>query len=698
MDAHVSEALRALATASGVQLAYTDLAGQEQTASDEALLAVLEVLGVDLARPEGAAERLAELEADRARALLPPVTVAWVGHDAALHLRLPPGSPRRVEGGVALEDGSTVALAADLEPGDAPAADGSLRHRLPLPPDLPVGYHRVRLSAAGRLGEGHLLVAPEQAFAPDDAGRDFGVVMPLYALQGRAAAGLADLSDLEALVGFAARHGAKAVGTLPLLASFLDTPFEPSPYAPVSRLFFNELYLDLERVPELAAAPQAREILASGAWRTRAEAVRDAELVDYREAGALVHAVLQPLADAAFDGTGPRRDALDAYLHAHPEAEDYALFRGALEAEGAAFWSWPAAMRDGEIPVDAVDQAAWRRHLFAQFALAEQLEGLAGRARDAGTELYLDLPVGVHPDGYDVWRERDAFALGLSAGAPPDPFFTGGQDWGFPPLHPARSRQTGHHYFAACVRAHMRYAGRLRIDHVMGLHRLFWVPRGLGPKQGVYVRYPAEELWAVVCIESHRHRTRVVGENLGTVPEAVNEALGRHRIGGMYVAQFAVGTDPGQAVQPPPAGSTASFDTHDTPTFAGWWHGDDIGQRVDLGFLDPGAAEHERGLRRAQVDALKRWLAGMGLCAEDADEIACHQALLTWLGSTDAGTVLVNLEDVWAERHPQNVPGTHREVPNWRHKARQPLDALEHMDAARDLLEALARARHTGSP
>ncbi len=698
MDAHVSEALQALATASGVQLSYTDLSGQRQEASDEALLAVLEVLGVGLARPEDAAERLAAVHADRARALLPAVTVAWEGQPAALHLRLPPGSARRVEGVVELEDGTPVELAADLEPVDAPAADGSLRHRLPLPADLPVGYHRVRLSAAGRLGEGHLLVAPSQAFSPDDAGRDSGVVMPLYALRGRAAAGLADLSDLEALVDLAARHGAKAVGTLPLLASFLDTPFEPSPYAPASRLFFNELYLDLEAVPELAAASEARAVLGSGAWRARAKAVRDADLVDYREAGALVHAVLQPLADAAFAGTGARRDALDAFIRAHPEAEDYARFRGALAARGEAFWTWPAAMRDGEIQTDAVDQAAWRRHLYAQFALAEQLEGLAGRARDAGTELYLDLPVGVHPDGYDVWRERDAFALGLSAGAPPDPFFTGGQDWGFPPLHPARSRETGHHYFAACVRAHMRYAGRLRIDHVMGLHRLFWVPRGLGPREGVYVRYPAEELWAVVCIESQRHRTRVVGENLGTVPEAVNEAMGRHRIGGMYVAQFAVGTDAGQAVQPPPAGSTASFDTHDTPTFAGWWHGDDIGQRVDLGFLDPGAAEHERGLRGAQVDALKRWLAGMGLAADDAEEAACHQALVTWLGSTGAGTVLVNLEDVWAERHPQNVPGTHREVPNWRHKARHPLAEIEEMDAVKDLLEALARARHTGSP
>src|SRR3990172_6909058 len=227
----------------------------------------------------------------------------------------------------------------------------------------------------------------------------------------------------------------------------------------------------------------------------------------------------------------------------HPEVEDYARFRATGERQRAPWPSWSRPLCDGVLTEGDYDERARRYHLYVQWVAREQIRVLSEHSRRAGVNLYLDLPLGVHPHSYDVWREREAFVLGVSGGAPPDVVFTQGQDWGFPPLHPEAIREQGYRYVIAYLRHQLQHTTLLRIDHVMGLHRLFWIPKGLEARDGVCVRYPAEELYAIFCLESHRHRASIVGENLGTVPAYVNSAMARHNLHRMYVLQYEL--DPG---------------------------------------------------------------------------------------------------------------------------------------------------------
>ncbi len=277
--------------------------------------------------------------------------------------------------------------------------------------------------------------------------------------------------------------------------------------------------------------------------------------------------------------------------------EDYAAFRAAWDARKAPWPTWPAPARDGLLREGDFGGQAKRYHLFVQWALHLQLRELSSGPRKL---LYLDLPLGASYDGYDVWRRRDLFALEASAGAPPDDFFTKGQDWGFPPLHPERSREEGHAYFRECLANQLRYAGTLRIDHVMGLHRFFWIPKGAGPAEGTYVRYPAEELYAVACLESVRHRARIVGEDLGTVPRYVRPAMARHGILRMFVAQFGLSPDPRRALGGIPRACVASVNTHDMPTFASFWKR--IGHRRPGVAGTPGPRVRGPGEGRARED------------------------------------------------------------------------------------------------
>ncbi len=285
-------------------------------------------------------------------------------------------------------------------------------------------------------------------------------------------------------------------------------------------------------------------------------------------------------------------------------------------------------------------------------------------------------------------REREAFAVEASGGAPPDAVFTKGQDWGFPPLHPGRIREQGYRYVLAYVRRQLQYAGVLRIDHMPVFHRLFWVPRGLEASQGVYVRYPAEELYALFSLESHRHQAMLVGEDLGTVPPEVPESMARHNVHRMYVVQYVLQDDPEEVLPVIPAGSIASVNTHDMPPFAAYWQGLDIRQRQELGLLGDQDPNREREHRRAMLDALVNFLREQGRLGEAGDVASVLRACLSHLAASEARIVLVNLEDLWLETQPQNVPSTAGECPNWRNKARY---ALEQFRALPEVIETLRR-------
>ncbi len=681
----LSAALRELARLHAVETSYDDLLGRRREAGEEALAAVLQALDAPL-EEEGTERALLARRAELSARLVEPVVVAWEGEGTA-PLRVAPGA--EVECSLRLEDGGERGFrrrSEELAP-LPPAPEGTALYGLPLG-GLPPGYHRLEVRDGRRRQEARVVSAPRRAWE-GEGGRLWGVFLPLYALHTTASWGVGDWSDLEALASWTAELGSGVVGTLPMLAAFLDErPFEPGPYAPASRLFWNELYLDPRALPELALSPAAQRFLASPELDAQLAASRSSERVDYERAIGLKRRVLEDLAHGFFARGDAQRAGLEEFVRRRPEAETYAAFRAVGDRRGEPWQEWPERLRDGTLAPADYDADDFRYHLWAQWAADRQMAALAAAARRRGPGLYLDLPLGAHPSGFDVWREPHLFAGGAAAGAPPDSFFTLGQDWGFPPGKPEAMREAGHAHFIACLRHHLAHAGILRLDHVMQLERLFWVPRGMPAAEGVYVRYPMEELLAVLCLESHRHRALVAGENLGTVSQETNAAMERHGLHGMYVLQYELAPGAPGLERTPPARSVASLNTHDMPPFKAFWEGLDVADRRELGLLDDAEAQAELARLdevRRRVEEFVRNRRGGG-AAPDYREVL--RGLLEHLAAGPARLVLVNLEDLWEETRPQNVPGTGGERLNWRRKARR---SFEQFSADPEVVSILRR-------
>jgi 4-alpha-glucanotransferase len=690
--------LAALARAYGVQTAFYDVDSRRRPASPDALIAVLRGLGAPLESPVDVPDALRHRRQSLWARPLEPVSAVWQGAPPAVPLRLPASAEAPISCSLALEGGGQRRWQCDpaaLEATDSETVEGvSYRSlRLPLPADLPAGYHRLTIEAGGARAESLVILAPPRCFDPKDR-RSWGAFLPLYALRSERSAGPGDLAGLGALVRWVGGLGAGTVATLPMLAAFLDEPFEPSPYAPASRLFWNELYIDPAAVPELARSPRAQATLASGDFAREAGELRGQPIIDYRRAMLLKRSVLEELARTFFAAPSSRRDDFDRFLREREDVQDYARFRAVCERRRAGWPAWPQPLRDGKIGPDDYDPEAERYHLYVQFVMREQMAALAADATSQGLRLYLDLPLGSHPDSYDSWRERDLFAAGASAGAPPDSFFPKGQNWAFRPANPHAHRQQGYRHFIACLRHHLRQAGTLRVDHVMGLHRLYWIPRGGGPADGVYVRYPADELYAILCLESHRHQAIIVGEDLGTVPQQVRSSMSRRGLRRSYVLQIEPTATSERPFGRVPADSVAALNTHDTPTFAAFWRDLDIDLLRQLEALDAGPARAERRHRKRWKADLLRFLRRRRLLAStQPDDAAVLRACLDHLAAGPVRTLLVSLEDLWLETEPQNVPGTWAERPNWRRAARYSFEEFSQRPEVADTLRNVDRLR-----
>ncbi len=630
-------ALRALATRLGVHTEYTDGLDQPVIVAPETLVQVCAALGAPVTGPWDAAGALAAIEAPEPIRLCEPVSVAWDGMLRPIEVAAPSIEHAELQ----LEDGRLLPML---------IRDGAIRVEAP----LPLGYHRLRVAAAGRVDDCTVIAAPVEAYRRPGTPRSWGVGTQLAALRTSRSRAIGDLTDLEWLCHRIGDHGGDLVTMLPLLPTFNDPPVEPSPYSAVSRLFWSELILDLGEAHRPAAPPDRLDV-------ARAAAEVRAALADH------------PL---------PEAEALD------PELRRYARFRGAQAVLGRNWRAWPPAARDGVLGDDQVDAAVERLHLTSQALVRHQLHQLRGRLDARGIRLGLDLAVGVDPDGYDTWSRPALFADGMSVGAPPDIGFPSGQDWGFRPVLPTASRAEGHRYLAASIGHQMALAGVLRVDHVMAFTRLYWIPHGFGLDQGTYVSYPAEELFAVLTLESVRHRCEVVGENLGTVPPEIGTALPRHRIWGMYLAEFeAVGID--RAIEPPTERDVALIGTHDTPTLAGWLTADDVADRLQHRLLAPEREQDVRDERRWGATRLAEWLG-----VEPDDPVALLEALLDWLGRSSSPLVVPWLEDLWLEPRGVNLPGTRSaDRPNWQRPLAAPLEVLLDDPAVQSRLDRLDRAR-----
>jgi 4-alpha-glucanotransferase len=675
--------LTELARLHGVQWSYLDQGGRRRRAGLGTMLAALRAVGARVERLGDVPGALRERRGEVARRMIEPVLPVWSGR-ARVGLRVPSAASGRMVVRVEEESGLERSWTFDLDGAPILAREGGkVVREVRLPDRLPLGYHRLEASVGRVRGESAVISAPPRAPASP---RTWGVFLPLYALHGARSWGVGDLVDLEDLVRWVADLGGGVVATTPVCAAFLDEPFEPAPYSPASRLFWNELFIGVDRVPELDASPELRAMAAS--FDGELQALRSSRLVDYRRAMVLKRRMLEAMLTALLDRPSRRRDTFLGFVDAHPRLRDYARFRAAVDRHRAPWQRWPEPQRGGRITAAEVDAAAVRYHMYAQWLMGDQLAAARDVAGRDGVALSLDLPLGTHPAGYDVWREREVFATEATAGAPPDSFFGGGQDWNFPPPHPDGMRADGYRYFRDCVRHLLSPAGVLRVDHVMAFHRLYWIPKGLDARHGVYVRYRPDELYAVLLLEAHRAGAAALGEDLGTVPAAVRRAMARHHVRRSFVLQPELG---GSAA--PADGATATLNTHDMPTFESFRRGLDIDLRLAHGWLDlPGAAE-ERWRRRAAIHELERSLRRSGHLGP-SHRARLVEACLAALGSSSAGVVIAALEDLWGETAPQNVPGTEGGA-NWRRRAGHPLERIRSMLEVTGALRSLDRARRS---
>lgn len=706
--------LAELARLYGVELGYRDVWGKWRESPRESLIQVLVALGAELDQADvlagGKRARRALEEAVEVRQqvlasrLLEPVLVAWDGELLPPALRFSEGGsgPRASKFTLHLEQGGEESK--ELA-GEGAAAEAWRRGagRVLLWSKLPFGYHRLTVEVRGRaaqagreVAEALVISAPRKCWGGEESGRSWGLFAGLYELPHlpqaaglgveRADLGVDDFADLGALCRLVGEAGGEVVATLPLLPFLGKEPLDPSPYRPVSRLFWNELYLALDHTPEWKSCEGLRELWSNPAVQEEARRLRVVERVDYEGAFALKRRLLLEASRCFFAGASPeRREAFAGFLEERPEARDYALFRALVEAGEPGRLGGPAGgpclaeSATGGPPGGAGGPATggtradhtrafpkelMNLHLYSQWQCEEQLRAIS--AQPGAAHLMLDLPVGVHPESYDVWRWPELFARKMSMGAPPDRFFTGGQDWASPPLVPEASRAEGHRYFIACLRHHMRHARYLRLDHVMWLRRLFWIPAGADPAAGVYVRYPEEELYAVVCLESYRNQTRVVGEDLGTVPPGVRARLRRHGILGSWVFQGALCPRACQPLRLPSRHVVAYLGTHDMFPWAGFWQGGDIEARLQTCQLDEKAAKRARAMRKRLATRLAEAVAGPGSVGMESQLFEC----VRYVGQSRAPLLLLGVDDLLLETEAHNIPGTGAERGNWRRKTR----------------------------
>ncbi|MET7474215.1 4-alpha-glucanotransferase [Streptomyces sp. NPDC005648] len=650
-----SEELSRLAGLHGIATSYSPSPDRAVAASATAVSLTLAALGVDTATEEAVRTALAARERELSERLLPPTVVQWAGTESPALAGLPAGTRLRVE----TEQGETRG-----------AADR-----------LPPGIHRLTATAPdGRTADVHLVVAPPRL--PTPAARSYGLLVQLYSLLSRRSWGMGDLGDLGELTAWAGRAlGAGFVQVNPLHAAVPGAPTDPSPYRPSSRRFPDPVHLRVEDVPEYAYVEDRERLrsLLERAERLRGSVLEKGALIDRDAVWELKREALELIREVSL-GPG-RRAAYADFLAEQGEAlEDHATWCALAEVHGSDWRRWPAALRDPRSAETARARAELMDRVDFHCRLAwltdAQLTAAQRVAREAGMPVGIvhDLAVGVHPDGADAWAQQDHFAAGMSVGAPPDAFNARGQDWGLPPWRPDRLAESGYAPYRRLLRALFRYAGALRIDHVMGLFRLWWVPQGHPPTEGTYVRYDAEAMLAVLVLEASRAGAVVIGEDLGTVEPGVRERLRERGVLGTSVLWFERDWDGDGRPLPPDAwreDCLATATTHDLPPTAARLSGEHVELRDRLGLLTR-PLEEERAEAAADTGEWLALLARLGLlhgtggAHGESQEEAEIQAVHRFLLRTPARMVGVWLPDCVGDRRPQNLPGTWDQYPNWR--------------------------------
>ena len=717
-DHSENDLLRMLADRAGIAADYYDIAGTHHVTTDETRRTILAAMNLRVANRE---ELVAELEAWDHRWWLrgcEPVHVVRLGRPAGTwSLSMPCESSDEpdvsVRWTITAEQGDTHCEGTEgpglkVEETCLIQKRRFVRVAVALPHDLPLGYYSLTVYARGGStnmeATSRLIVAPERCYIPDQLQqgvRWWGVALQLYSLRSHHNWGVGDFRDLGMVIDAAGKQlGAAVIGLNPLHALKNTKPYHISPYSPTSRLFLNDLYLDITQVQESWTDAEVLARLGDSSFRARIDAARQSELVDYDAVQSVKREVLELCYRAFvrdnFGGVEPElypttdrgKNFQDFTRREGESLVRYALFQALEEARRSAqatpvVWEdWPELYR---IPTSKVVEEFRRRHMhrvrffqYLQWLAAEQLYSLVKRTHEAGMPigLYHDFALGSDRYGADGWLNQEVLAFKADCGAPPDAFAPEGQNWGFSPLDPLRLRASGYRFISELLHNNLRYGGAIRIDHVMALFRLFWIPRGLPPAMGTYVYYRDDELLAILALESVRAKALVIGEDLGTVPDWVRERLGLAGVLSYRVFYFE--REHWGGWKPPahyPAQALAVATTHDLPTLAGYWDGVDIDTRSALGLFPSEDARQAMWLeRQREKSGILAALKSEGLLPSWVSDDPVYTPTMTpelvecihqYLSRSPAWMVLANVEDIIGTRVQTNLPGTVDQHPNW---------------------------------
>ncbi|MDX1487052.1 MAG: 4-alpha-glucanotransferase, partial [Acidiferrobacterales bacterium] len=719
----------------GIEPRYTDIWGRTNEISGADQQSLLAAMGIAVEDDAGARRVLHERAHRAWQHRLPPVQVLRED-DSGAHIVITLPAARasaNITWKLIAEGGQTVQgtfRAEELEIVDHADIDGveMVRCVLPFPHKPGCGYHRFVIHPPGEAAaETSLIIAPPACYQSPilaEGARVWGFAVQLYALRSSRNWGIGDFTDLRMLVERCAALGASILGLNPLHALFPHNPQHASPYGPSSRLFLNVLYIDVEAVPEFAACEAAKTLVATPQFQERLRAAREADLVQYAKVAELKFAALE-LLYAHFCEHHVRADSERARaFRAFREQEGDALYRHALyealqehfHREDANVWGWPMwppEYRHFESRHVSAFASAQSERLeffeYLQWLANSQLAAVGNRALELqiGVGLYQDLAVGIDRAGAEAWAHHKLYALDASIGSPPDDYSLSGQDWGLPPLIPDALVESGYATFINTLRANMRHAGALRIDHVMGLMRLFWVPPGGKATDGGYVHYAFNDLLGILALESVRNRCMIIGEDLGTVPPEVPAAL--QPLGVLSYRLFYFEKDNKGELKAPgdyPAQALVSVSTHDLPTLAGFWQGQELLERTALRLFPSEEAREQQLLARTQdrarlLLALEReQLLPAGVTADPASSpemtSALSQAVHRYIARTPCKLMLVQLEDVIGQRYQVNLPGTTGQRPNWRYRLEVDIDKLFDSERMGDLVGAIRQERGLG--
>lgn len=721
-----------LAALHGIGQSYYDWRGELREVSLESRAAILAALGVDTSDERAAESAISQHETVRWTRLLPSVAVVAVDQTISVPISLSKDlAARSLDWKVTLETGHVRSGKVDLsqlsvlEEGTAEGR-AYVRYALELPA-LPLGYHDLDATLdTGLNAHARIIVTPATCYEPpfiERGEKAWGIAVQLYSLRSESNWGIGDFGDLRELIRLAAPTGCQLIGLNPLHALAPANPSHISPYSPSNRLFLNVLYICVPDVPEFAQCEAAQKRVAEKAFQEELARLRATTNVDYVGVAAVKFEILKLLYEqfrsTHLANATTRAAAFRAFVESKGDSLRLHALYDALDAhlrlQGPQYWGWPSWPDDYRDPTSpTVVRFARERaeeveyYLYLQWLAAEQLESAQREARASGMSigLYGDVAVGANPAGSETWSNRHLYLQGASVGAPPDALALKGQDWGIPPQDPNELRTQQFRPFTELLRNNMQYVAALRLDHVMTLYRLWWVPRGYQSKDGAYVHYPMHELIAILALESQRNECVVIGEDLGTIAEAMTEAMEHYHAYHYKVLLFE--QEPNGRFKPPSAyvkGALATVTTHDLPTLRGWWEEHDLNlrDRLDLypnqEFKNQAHAVRQserRNLMQALADAkLWHWHPDQPLPEYSA---ALSRAVHAFLGLSNANIALIQIEDLIGMTDPVNVPGTDTEHPNWQRKVTQNTADIFTRQDVREILEGMHLARQGQNP